>query len=90
MLKSLGPAKKQFLAGYLCASLHYLIKDTCSRQILLADGEASSAIIVALLAAASNTDILVGQVCRSVLHVLHRLLQLRLSCVSRLNVPPLS
>lgn len=51
--------EKQFLAGYLCASLYYLVEDTHSRPILFADSKASTAIIKALLTAASSTAILV-------------------------------
>lgn len=51
--------EKQFLAGYLCASLYYLIEDGRSRQILFADREASTAITTALLAAASSTAVMV-------------------------------
>lgn len=60
LLKSLGAVKKQFLAGYLCASLYYLIEDTCSCQILFADSEADTVIMSALLAAASSTEVLVS------------------------------
>ena len=51
--------EKQFLAGYLCASLYYLIEDPHSRQILFVDSEANTAINTALLAAASSTAVMV-------------------------------
>lgn len=59
--------EKQFLAGYLCASLYYLVEDTHSRQSLFADSQASTAIIKALLAAGSSTAVLVRLCARSCL-----------------------
>lgn len=60
LLQGMESGDKQFLAGYLCASLYYLIEDTHSRQCLLADSKASTAIIKALLAAGSSTAVLVS------------------------------
>ena len=51
--------EQQFLAGYLCASLYYLIEDAHSRHILLADNKASAAVTTALLTAASSTAVMV-------------------------------
>lgn len=52
-------AEKQFLAGYLCASLYYLVEDTHSRRIVFSDSKASKDITKALLAAASSNAVLV-------------------------------
>ncbi len=60
LLAGVDSRDKQFLAGYLCASLHHLIKDPQSRHIIFADHEAQAAVLAALLGAAQNTDTLVG------------------------------
>ncbi len=60
LLDGIDSRDKQFLAGYLCASLYHLIKDPQSRQIIFADHEAQAAVLAALLGAAHNTDTLVG------------------------------
>ncbi|KAL0034990.1 hypothetical protein WJX79_004632 [Trebouxia sp. C0005] len=58
LLDGIDSRDKQFLAGYLCASLYHLIKDPHSRQIILAEHEAQTAVLAALLGAALNTDTL--------------------------------
>ncbi len=60
LLDGIDSRDKHFLAGYLCASLHHLIRDPQSRHIIFADQEAQAAVIAALLGAAQNTDTLVS------------------------------
>ena len=59
ILKGMESAEKQFLAGYLCASLYYLVEDTHSRRIVFSDSKAGRDVTKALLAAASSTAVLV-------------------------------
>ena len=67
LLQGMKSVEKQFLAGYLCASLYYLVEDTHSRQCLLADSKGRTAMVKALLVAGSSTAVLVSHCASSCL-----------------------
>ena len=59
LVEGIDPAKRQFLTGYLCASLYYLLDDPSSRMAMFGDDKAGEAVVGAVLTAALSSESLV-------------------------------